>query len=211
MRKTILDHMVAFSAVVSALGIVFAGWQVVLISRQISDAADQSALIKDSVERNFDQSRRATAYRALLDWSHDQPVSAAKCVELVAAMDQTTFNALIDRAQIELPTILHEKAQRCFSDMDIDLLPKFFDGERLTRRGSSLVAERVRNALNADEHVARAVKYELGNKEMIDEGIKNAIKAEDSKIIEMLDAKLERKSYSPLTDYLKSAPATKSQ
>ena len=95
--------------------------------------------------------------------------------------------------------------------MDIDLLPKFFDGERLTRRGSSLVAERVRNALNADEHVARAVKYELRNKEMIDEGIKNAIKAEDSKIIEMLDAKLERKSYSPLTDYLKSAPATKSQ
>ena len=55
------------------------------------------------------------------------------------------------------------------------------------------------------------MKYELGNKEMIDEGIKNAIKAEDSKIIEMLDAKLERKSYSPLTDYLKSAPATKSQ
>lgn len=223
MRKY-FEAMIAWGTVITAAGVLVAVIQVVLVGRQIKDAAEQTAIatrqvevaveqgkmIKSIIEGYYEQSRRMTAYQALADWTRAQPPNAARCVEAMSALDQSQFNAAVDRTDFALQQGLVDKVLRCFSDKDGDEIKALVVDGRMTRKGSSLLVERVRLALNADENVTRLVKYGIGDKEMINEGIENAVSTEDAKIIRMLDNKIGRSTFPPLLEFLKArSPATR--
>jgi hypothetical protein len=141
---------------------------------------------------------------ALLAWNTRQPVNSRPCFDLMKKFGDGEWMAIINRTDVVLKS-LSEDVQACFSDQDNEELATLFDrkANRLTRKGSFLLSNRLNETFDADEYIAALILKGVGNQEMF-LPVVGFICRDDQKILEKLPRTNEQinKSFQAVRDLI---------
>jgi hypothetical protein len=162
----------AWAPLLSAIGILIAAIGVGVAVYQVH-AADSRL-------------RLQTSAQALYEWNRRQPVNATRCLAAMSQLGIQEYEEIIRRHATKLPPSLSDTIIACFSDHDESEIPKLYSDNRLTPKGSSLLAVRVNDALNADNIVAGFVIYSVVDTRLLTPEIAGSICRDDPLIVETL-------------------------
>jgi len=123
------------------------------------------ALAYYASERN---AKRQEAVDAVKYWDERQPANMGRCFAVAYQLNVTELTAIWDREPVG-EFAQHAKGLReCFADLDEWEFNKLYSNNVLTQKGSSLLAKKLRDALNSDEILAALIIDDIVDRRLLD-------------------------------------------
>ncbi len=154
MPSTILESASAIAQIISAIGIIFLGIQLVLYQQEMRD--------------DHDRSRRENAITFLLEWAKGLDRNVSLTRKLVEQLDTEQIKALRDLEPFEISKDMRETVAACL-DRDESSLEISGTTCRVPREFVKVIKWQTISYLNLLEAVLSAWRHNIADRKMIEE------------------------------------------
>lgn len=163
------------------------GWNAVsAIAESITAAGIFVILFQVWVDQK--RSRNEAALRLLIEAWRNRPVNSRHSLAFVASLDGGQFKALFRRQEFNINKNQIEQALSCFSDRGITELNELYSDGKVTRKGASLLAQRVNSVLDQDEAIVIALNRHVADSKMILAAFERSIGDNVKRVVDLYSA-----------------------